>query len=118
MSHSNSESSKSSTGPVFRPLLSSTSLGYVSVDATIDEDDRGSPSESPMPMAAPSLALSKTGRIITVLYTCLVAVLGTFSIGYVLGFPSSALLDLDENTGKYTRMNKSIYHSMFNVSRH
>ena len=121
MSHSNSESSEwSSNSPVFRPLLSSASLAFTSRGTTITEDGETSPAESPEESPAvenlTSLPNAKTGRIVTVLYACLVAVLGSFSIGYVLGFPSPALPDLDENVGKYTRMNKNIYHSVFNVS--
>lgn len=115
MPHSNSESSEWSASPVFRPLLSSSSLVFTSAGTTIEEEDGTSPSDSP-PMEDFTSGNTKTGRIVTVFYACLVAVLGSFSIGYVLGFPSSALPDLDENEGKYTRMDKSIYHSMFNVS--
>ena len=117
MSHSNNESSEcSSNSPVFRPLLSSTSLAFTSGSTAINEEDETSPTESPTVEGLISSSNSKTGRIVTVLYACLVAVLGSFSIGYVLGFPSPALPDLDENVGKYTRMNKGIYHSVFNVS--
>ena len=117
MSHSNSESSEwSSNSPIFRPLLSSTSLAFTSGDTTINEEDEISPEESPTVENPTSSSNAKTGRIVTVLYASLVAVLGSFSIGYVLGFPSPALPDLDENVGKYTRMNESIYHALFNVS--
>ena len=120
MSNSNSESSEwSSNSPIFRPLLSSTSLAFTSGGTTIKEDDETSPPESPEEsptLESPSSTNAKTGRIVAVLYASLVAVLGSFSIGYVLGFPSPALPDLNENVGKYTRMNKSIYHSVFNVS--
>jgi len=115
MSHSNSENSEWSTGPVFRPLLSSTSLTFAAVGGEVgeDEDDGASPESRTVEISS---AKTKTGRISTVFYACLVAVLGSFSIGYVLGFSSPALPDLDENVGKYTRMNKRVYHSMFTVS--
>ena len=115
MSRCNTESSEWSASPVFRPLLSSSSLVFTSMGTTTEEENRTSPSDSP-PIEGFTSGNAKTGRIVTVFYACLVAVLGSFSIGYVLGFPSPALPDLDENEGKYTRMDKSIYHSMFNVS--
>lgn len=106
-----SHSLESSNSPAFRPLLSSSSLvGGTTTDS--DEDDG--------PHRPPSggfwSADAKTSRIVTVFYACLVAVLGSFSIGYVLGFPSPALPDLDQNEGKHSRMDRSVYHSLFNVS--
>ena len=117
MSHYNTESSGWSGSPVFRPLLSSSSLAFTSSGSTIEEEDGTSPTDSP-PIEGFTFGNAKTGRIVTVFYACLVAVLGSFSLGYVLGFSSPALPDLDENEGKHTRMNISIYHSVFNVSNH
>jgi len=55
-------------------------------------------------------------RIRTVFYSSLVAVIGSLSFGYTNGFSSPALPDLDENEGRHTRFNETIYHDLFNVS--
>jgi len=56
-------------------------------------------------------------RVTTLFYSSLVAVLGSLSFGYAMGFSSPALVDLEDNKGKYTSFNKTIYSDTFNVSR-
>ena len=52
----------------------------------------------------------------TVLYSTLVAVIGSVSFGYGQGFSSPALPELDKNTGEHTYFKKTLYHDLFNVS--
>lgn len=111
-----SSSRSSSRGPDVRPLLTSSSLAFTVGTTTMDQPDGP---DSPLESAEESsikLASTRAGRIRSVLYACVVAVLGAFSVGFVLGFSSPALPDLDKNSGTNTDMNKSIYHSLFNVS--
>jgi len=61
-------------------------------------------------------AALKSGRVSTLLYSSLVAVMASLSFGYAMGFSSPALPDLDNNEGKHRFFNKTIYHDMFNVS--
>ena len=58
----------------------------------------------------------KSVRVTTLFYSSLVAVLGSLSFGYALGFSSPALADLAENKGKHMSFNKTIYSDTFNVS--
>ena len=109
-------SKSSSYGPDIRPLLSSSSIAFTLETAVMDQPDGpDSPLDSTEEKSI-KLAPIKTGRIGTVLFACVVAVLGSFSVGFVIGFSSPALPDLDKKSGTHTDMNKSIYHSMFNVS--
>ena len=55
-------------------------------------------------------------RVTTLFYSSLVAVLGSLSFGYAMGFSSPALVDLEDNKGEYTSFNKTIYSDTFNVS--
>ena len=61
-------------------------------------------------------AALRSGRVSTLLYSCLVAIMASLSFGYAMGFSSPALPDLDNNEGKHRFFNKTIYHDMFNVS--
>ena len=58
----------------------------------------------------------KSVRIRTLFYSSFVAVIGSLSFGYVNGFSSPTLPDLDKNTGEHTYFNKTVYHDLFNVS--
>lgn len=58
----------------------------------------------------------KSVRIRTLFYSSLVAVIGSLSFGYVNGFSSPTLPDLDKNNGEHTNFNTTIYHDLFNVS--
>ena len=58
----------------------------------------------------------KSVRIRTLFYSSFVAVIGSLSFGYVNGFSSPTLPDLDENSGEHTYFNRTIYHDLFNVS--
>ena len=58
----------------------------------------------------------KSVRIRTLFYSSFVAVIGSLSFGYVNGFSSPTLPDLDKNHGEHTNFNKTIYHDLFNVS--
>jgi len=109
-------SNSSSYGPDIGPLLSSSSVAFTLGTAVMDQPHGpNSPFDSAEENSIQRAPI-KTGRIRTVLYACVVAVLGSFSVGYVIGFSSPALPDLDKKNGVYTDMNKSIYHSIFNVS--
>jgi len=55
-------------------------------------------------------------RVTALLYSSLVAVLGSLSFGYGMGFSSPALVDLEDSNGKHTSFNKTIYSDTFNVS--
>ena len=72
------------------------------------------------PTSAPRLgnlwAALRSGRVSTLLYSSMVAVMASLSFGYAMGFSSPALPDLDNNEGKHRFFNKTIYHDMFNVS--
>jgi len=56
-------------------------------------------------------------RLKTLVYSSLVAVMiAMLAFGYDMGFSSPTLHDLDQNNGKHTYFNKTIYHDVFNVS--
>jgi len=72
------------------------------------------------PTSSPRLgnlwAALRSGRIRTLLYSSLVAVMASLSFGYAMGYSSPTLVDLDSNVGKHRFFNKTIYHDAFNVS--
>ena len=76
--------------------------------------------ESSTPAATPRLGnlwkALKSVRIRTLFYSSFVAVIGSLSFGYVNGFSSPTLPDLDKNNGEHTYFNRTIYHDLFNVS--
>ena len=54
-------------------------------------------------------------RIWTVCYSVGVAIIASFSFGYVLAYSSPALSDLKEYNETYTSFSKTIYQDIFGV---
>ena len=105
--------------------------GLQSPDSTESTDSETPRNQSNAPRSSVTIrnqAASTLGRrtiwvtmrsvqIKTLLYSSLVAVMITMlAFGYDMGFSSPTLHDLDQNNGKHTYFNKTIYHDVFNVS--
>ena len=106
------------TSPVFKQSTESyrqLSDCYVSGNANNIQYTFGSSTSSNPRMGNLWKAL-KSVRIRTLFYSSIVAVIGSLSFGYVNGFSSPTLPDLDKNNGENTYFNKTVYHDLFNVS--
>ena len=108
------------TSPIFKQSTESyrqLSDCYVSGNANNIQNAFGGSSTSTNPRVGNLWKALKSVRIRTLFYSSLVAVVGSLSFGYVNGFSSPTLPDLDENSdGGYTYFNKTVYHDLFNVS--
>ena len=97
----------------FRRLSDSHVTGFV---ANIQHSGGTSTSTPATPRLGNLWKALKSVRIRTLFYSSVVAVIGSLSFGYVNGFSSPTLPDLDKNNGEHTYFNKTIYHDLFNVS--
>ena len=108
-----------------QPLLDGLQYSTESTDSETPRNQSNAPRSS---VTIRNQAASTLGRrtmwvtmrsvqIKTLLYSSLVAVMITMlAFGYDMGFSSPTLHDLDQNNGKHTYFDKTIYHDVFNVS--
>ena len=62
-----------------------------------------------------SICRTRKSAIWPICYSTAVAVIASFSFGYILAFSSPALSDLKEYNGTYTSFSETIYQDIFGV---